>query len=503
MVVPVADVRAGDPVVPQLASSGRRWWTLAGLSLASFLLTLGDTALAVALPSIGRELRLGMSGLEWVVNAYTLALAVFLLAGGWLTDRLGGRRVFLFGTVLFIGASLVAGLAQSDWLLLAGRTLQGIAGALVLPATLALVTVSFPAGGRGLALGVWAGAGAAALALGPLVGAVVTEQLGWAWIFLLNVPLGILALVAACLALPEARERTAGRIDLAGLAASAIAVFAVGFALTEVGRYGWASPVVLGGLAAGAVAFAAFVRVELTQTAPLVDLRRFTTRRVAGANVVTLLSTAVMCSVLFFVSLYLQTARGYSPLGTGAAFLPMTALILVVAPCAGRLSDRVGSRTPATAGMLSIALGLLMLSEFGLGDGLRGLVSSLAVVGFGVGLVTTPVTAAALADVAEHEAGVAAGVLNTSRMVGLTLGIALMGAIVAARWPGGFAIATAQPGVFADGLALAFRINAGIALATAALAAATLAGSTRPPAAFGALRRGQPPGEFATAPVDP
>ena len=189
-----------------------------------------------------------------------------------------------------------------------------------------------------------------------------------------------------------------------------------------------------------------------------------------------LLSTAVMCSVLFFVSLYLQTALGYSPLGTGAVFLPMTGLILVVAPLSGRLTDRLGSRAPATAGMLLIALGLLLLSELGLGGDLGGLLPSLAVIGLGVGLVTTPVTAAALADVAEHEAGVAAGVLNTSRMIGLSLGVALMGAIVAARWPEGFAATPVRAGAFADGLALAYRVNAGIALATAGLAAATFAG---------------------------
>jgi EmrB/QacA subfamily drug resistance transporter len=497
MVTLVTELPVGVPATAPIFPSARRWWTLAGLSLAYFLLTLGDTALAVALPSLGRDLGLGLSGLEWVVNAYTLALAVFLLAGGWLTDRLGGRRVFLLGTALFIGASLVSGLAQSGWLLLAGRTLQGIAGALVLPATLALVAATFRTGGRGLALGIWSGAGAAALAVGPLAGALVTERLGWAWIFFLNVPLGIVGLLAARAALPESPKRRAEGIDLAGLAASGTAVFAVGFALTEAGRYGWDSPVVLGGLAGGAAAFAAFVRVELTQTAPLIDLRRFTTRVVSGANVVMLLSTAVMCSVLFFVSLYLQTARGYSPLGTGAAFLPMTGLILVVAPIAGRLTDRLGGRVPATAGMLLLALGLLLLSEFGLGGGLAGLLSSLAVVGLGAGLVTTPITAAALGGAAEHEAGVAAGVLNTSRMVGLTLGIALMGAIVAARWPGGFAAASVRPGALADGLSIAYRVNAGIALATAGLAAATLAGSGRPRAA----RLGERAAVPATAPI--
>lgn len=481
MATPVTEAPENVPTAAPTSPSARRWWTLAGLSTASFLLALGDTALAVALPSLGRDLGLGLSGLEWVVNAYTLSLSVFLLAGGRLTDLFGPRRVFLAGLALFSVASLVSGLVESSSVLLAGRALQGLGGALVLPATLALVSASFRARERGFAFGIWAGAGAAALGIGPLFGALVTEQLGWAWIFLLNVPLGVLGLLAGRIALPVSRGRPGGGVgrgfDLAGFASSAIALFALVFGLTEVGRYGWTSPVVLGSFAGSAAAFAVFARVELAQAEPLLDLRRFGARAISGANAVMLLSTAVMCSVLFFVSLYLQTALGYSPLGTGAVFLPMTGLILVVAPLAGWLTDRIGSRAPATGGMLLIAVGLLLLSELGLRGGLGGLVSSLAVVGLGVGLVTTPITVGALADAAEHEDGVAAGLLNTSRMVGLSLGIALMGAIVAARWPGGFVADPVEASAFADGLAVAYRVNAGIALATAALAAATLAGS--------------------------
>ena len=218
----------------------------------------------MALPSLGRDLGLDLSGLEWVVNAYTLALAVLLLAGGRLTDLLGGRRVLLLGLALFTAASLVSGLAQSAGVLLVGRTLQGAAGALVIPASLAIVAATFRSGGRGLALGIWSGAGAAALALGPLVGALVTERLGWAWVFLLNVPLAAVSLLAARVALPTVpQRRTAGGADLPGLAAATVAVFALGFALTEVGRSGWDSAVVLGGLVGGAAALVAFVRLKL------------------------------------------------------------------------------------------------------------------------------------------------------------------------------------------------------------------------------------------------
>jgi EmrB/QacA subfamily drug resistance transporter len=467
---------------PQTSASSRSptrrdWSTLGALAVASFVLTIEDTAIAVALPTLARELDLGLAGLEWVVNAYTVAIAVLLLTGGRLADVLGRRRVLVIGLILFTCASLVAGLARTGSLLIAARAAQGAGAALIMPATLAILIAVFPDRRRGMALGVYAGAGAAALALGPLVGALVSEGLGWSWIFLLNVPLGLLGLLAATLALPEAPSAQPGRdLDVPGLAISAVGLLTLVFALTEGGRYGWGSARVIGLLAASVLALAAFLSTERRRRAPLIEPGTFRSRRTAGANVVMLLSTSVMCSVFFFVSLYLQSVAGYTALAAGASFLPMTALIVATAPLAGRVSDRLGPRLPATCGLALLAAGLGLLTRLGIETDLWSLLPGLALVGVGVGLTTTPVTAAALEGSPDEEAGVAAGILNTSRMIGLSLGIAAMGAIVSASWPGGLADQDVPPQAFVDGLSTAFLVNTGVAALTAALAAWALPG---------------------------
>lgn len=442
--------------------------------LAAFLLSLQDTAAAVALPTIGRDLELGASGLEWVVNAYTVALMVLVLPAGRLADRFGRRRLFVIGLVVFGVASLAAGLASDGAMLLAARVVQGAGAGLMGPASLALVGET---GGRrrAAAVGGWAAAAAAGLALGPLLGAVLTEQLGWSWIFLADVPLVVLGLALVPGALPRdvpARDRPA--LDMAGALLSAIALAGGIFALTEGGFYGWTSPAVLVAAALTLAAAAAFVAVERRSREPLVQLALFRERAFTGANLVTLLSTAVMCSVLFFMSLYLQLALGYSPLRAGLAFLPMTGTIVVAAPLAGALADRIGPRVPAVGGMLALALGLLGLALLGVDGSLPATLASLAIVGVGAGLTTTPVTAAALDALPPERSGEAAGIVTTFRMIGLAVGIAGMGALVALRWPGGFATAGLPAAGLGDGLADAFTINALLALATAALAYFTL-----------------------------
>lgn len=482
--------RAGqaDPVVvdvrPETEESGavtpRAWLGLGAVALVSFLLTLADTALSVALPAIGRDLGLGLSGLEWVVNAYTLALAALLLSGGRLADMLGSRRVYLLGLSAFTVASLAAGLAPSGLLLLAARVLQGGGAALVLPASLAILQTSFPERRRGMALGIWAGVSAAGLAIGPLLGAVLTEWFGWGAIFLVNVPVGALALATGRALLAEsdlsARRRD---FDFAGMFFSATALVALVFALTEGMSYGWNSRLVLGSFAVAVSALVVFVHVERRHKSPLLELDLFRSRNLSGANAVSLLSTAVMCGVFFFISLYLQVARGYSAIEAGLVFLPMTLFICLVAPLAGRLSDRTGRRLPAAAGMVILAVSLWMLSGLGATSGLRALLPGLIVAGIGIGLTTSPVTAAALDFAPAEEAGVRAGILNTSRMVGLAVGIALMGAIVTARWPGGLAGAATDPRAFVEGLSAAFQVNAALALVAAAVAALTIAGGPR------------------------
>lgn len=448
-------------------------WTLTAAGLATFLLTLGDTAPAVAMPAIGRDLGLSVRGLEWVVNAHTLAVAVFLLTGGALADRLGARPVFVAGLGVTTLGALAAGLAPTGDLLIAARTVQGVGGALVTPTALALVSGSVRRERRGLALGLWTAASASALALGPLVGAALAEFAGWRWIFLLNVPLGLAMLaLAGRLLETDGRRRRLPPLDRAGLAVSAVVLFTVVFALTETSSRGWASPLVLGLLASGAVGAALFVRLERRAAAPLLDLSLLRRRGFLGANAVTLLSTSVMCSVFFFLSLYLQLQLRFTPIGAGSIFLPMTGVIFAVSPLAGRLSDQVGRRPVVAAGLLLLALGLLLLSQAGLNGDLAPLLIALAIVGLGVALAGTPATAAGLDAAPPQQQGLASGVLNTSRMIGLALGIASMGTIVAAQWPRGFT--ESGPRAFAAGLALAFLINAAISAATAILALVAL-----------------------------
>ena len=455
----------------------QKWLSLGVLALFSFLLTLDDTALSVALPSLGRDLGLGLSGLEWVVNAYTLALAGLLIAGGRLADALGSRRIFLWGLAVFTIASLAAGLAPTGLLLIAARVLQGAGAALVMPATLAIISTTFPPRQRGMAVGVWAGVSAGGLAIGPLLGAALTESFGWKAIFLINVPLGALGLAFGRAILvgsrPAARKP---HFDVAGMLAAGVTLFALVFALTEGMSYGWTSPLVLGSFASAALGLLLFVRIEQRRAEPLLELALFRSRNLSGANAVSLLSTAVMCSVFFFISLYLQVVRGYTAMEAGAAFLPMTLLICLVAPLAGRISDRVGRRLPAAAGMAVLAAGLWLLSGLGTDSDLSSVLPGLIVAGFGIGLTTAPVTSAALDFAPADQAGARAGILNTSRMIGLSIGIALMGAIVSARWPGGLAGAATDPRAFVDGLSVAFGVNGAIALVAAAIAALTLAG---------------------------
>lgn len=453
----------------------RKWLGLGALALASFLLTFDDTALSVALPSIARDLELGLSGLEWVVNAYTVALAALLLAGGRLADRLGSRRTFLAGLAVFTIASLASGLAPTGSMLIAARVLQGAGAALMMPAALAIVSGTFAARQRGMAIGIWASVSAVGLAIGPLLGAALAESLGWRSILLANVPLGMLGLAVVPGIIATSRPASRGRgFDLLGMLASGATLFVLVFALTEGMSYGWSSPLVLGAFASAAVGLVLFVLLERRRDDPLLELSLFRSRNLSGANAVSLLSTAVMCSIFFFVSLYLQIVRGYSAIEAGAAFLPMTLLICLVAPAAGRASDRIGRRLPAALGMVILAGGLLLLSGLGDTSGPGTLLPALMLSGLGIGLTTAPVASAALDLAPANEAGVRAGVLNMSRMLGLAVGIALMGAIVTARWPGGLA-GDADADAFVGGLSLALVVNAAIALLAAMLAATTLA----------------------------
>ena len=455
------------------ADENRKWWTLGALAFALFMIMLDNTVVNVALPSIQRELGIGLSELEWTVNAYALTFAVFMLTGGKLADFLGRRRVFLLGLALFTLASLICGLATTGGTLIGARTLQGVGAALMLPATLSIISATFPPRQRGLAIGIWAGVSAMALAIGPLIGGLITEHIDWSWIFFVNVPIGILGLLVGRVMIEESRDTSADqRLDLPGLLASGIGLFALTFALIEANSYGWTDPVIVGLFALSAASLAAFVLLELHQRSPMLDLSLFRSSTFAGANVVALLVTLAMFGVFFFMSIYMQNILGYSATKTGAAFLPMTILIILIAPIAGRSSDRIGSRALMTAGMLCLAASLAVFSRLGLDSTFWDIFPGLIVGGFGMALVMTPMTAAALGSVPVEKSGVGSGVLNTFRQLGGALGIAVMGAIVASYVDLGGG--RPDPASFIDGFQTALRVSVAFALLGAVVAWATI-----------------------------
>jgi EmrB/QacA subfamily drug resistance transporter len=411
----------------------RKWWTLAAVSFGLFMIMLDNTVVNVALPSIQEDLGADLSQLQWIVTGYALSFAALMLIGGKLADAYGRRLIFVTGIVVFTGASLWCGLADSGEMLIVARVVQGVGAALMNPATLSIIAATFPPKERGMAIGIWAGVSALALAIGPLVGGLLTEQLSWHWIFFINVPVGILGVVASYLLIDESRDETHESLDLPGLATSAVGLFALTYGLIEANAYGWTSARILGSFALAAVSLAAFLQIERRRRAPMLDLTLFRSGTYAGANVAMLLVALSMFGVFFFVSLYMQNVLGYSAVEAGAAFLPMTLVVILVAPVAGKLSDKHGSRWLMSAGMVLLGVQLLYFSQLGPDAGFWDLLPAFLVGGLGMALAMTPTAAAATRAVPVEKSGVGAAVLNAMRQVGGSLGIALMGAIVAAQ----------------------------------------------------------------------
>jgi EmrB/QacA subfamily drug resistance transporter len=476
---------------PLMTAENRRWWTLGAVSFGLFMIMLDNTVVNVALPAIQRDLGAGLSELEWIVSGYALTFAALMLTGGKLADLLGRRLVFVAGLAVFAGSSLACALAPTAGFVIGARVVQGAGAALMNPATLSIISATFPPRERGAAIGIWAGVSALALAVGPLVGGLLTEHIGWSSIFYLNVPIGVLAIAASFLLIDESRDTTDGRRpDVPGQLTAAAGLFGLTYALIEANGYGWGATRIVAAFALAAVALSAFVLLERRQRFPMLDLGLFRNATFAGANVVLLLVALAMFGVFFFLSLYMQDILGYSPVEAGAAFLPMTALIIVIAPLAGRLSDRLGSRWLLTGGMTLLAAQLLYFSRLGVHEGFWSLVPGMLLGGLGMPSVMAPASAAALSGVSVDKAGVGSAVLNSSRQLGGSLGIAVMGAIMAHEIGG-----RRTPEAFVHGLSVALEVAALIALAGAAVAAATVrthvdAGSAQERVPAGALRLG-------------
>jgi EmrB/QacA subfamily drug resistance transporter len=456
------------------APENRKWWTLVAVAVGLFMIMLDNTVVNVALPSIRRDLGISISELEWVVNAYALTFGVLLLTGGKLADLLGRRWIFIAGLVIFTGASLWCGLAGGASSLIAARTVQGIGAALMNPATLSIITATFPPRQRGTAIGIWAGVSALALAFGPIVGGLLTEKINWSWIFFINVPIGVAGVVAARIFIDETKDTShEQRLDVPGLLSSGIGLFALTYGLIETNDHAWTSTRVLALFAVAVIALAAFVVLELRQRLPMLDLSLFRNATFSGANTTMLLVGLAMFGIFFYNSLFLQNVLGYGAIKTGATFLPMTVLVIGVAPLAGRFSDRIGPRWLMGVGMTLLTVSLLLFATLDASSSFWNILPALLIGGLGMSITMAPTTAAAMGSVPVDKAGVGSAVINSMRQVGGSLGIAVMGALVATA----VSVTPFDPrfgGQFVEGYHRALHVGAAILLAGAFVSVLTV-----------------------------
>jgi EmrB/QacA subfamily drug resistance transporter len=456
------------------APENRKWWTLAAVAVGLFMIMLDNTVVNVALPSIQNDLHISTSELEWVFNAYALTFGVLLLTGGKLADLLGRRTIFIVGLLIFTGASLWCGLAGGASSLIAARTVQGVGAALMNPATLSIITATFPPRQRGTAIGIWAGVSALALAFGPLVGGVLTQKISWSWIFFINIPIGILGVLAARIFIDETKDTSVEqRLDLPGLLTSGIGLLALTYGLIETNDHAWGSTRVLTLFAIAIVALAAFVVLELRQRAPMLDLSLFRDSSFSGANTVMFLVGLAMFGIFFYNSLFLQRILHYGAIKTGATFLPMTLLIMFVAPAAGKVADRIGPRWLMGAGMTLLTGSLLLFATLDAKSSWWDILPGLVVGGVGMATVMAPTTTAAMASVPVDKAGVGSAVINSMRQVGGSLGIAIMGTLIAST----ISVKPFNPRFadqFVSGYHRALHIGAAILLAGAIVAVASV-----------------------------
>ena len=430
--------------------------------LGSGIAFLDATVVNVALPTIGEELDAGISGLQWVVNAYTLTLSGFLLLGGSLGDHYGRRRVFVVGVIWFAVASLLCGVAPSAEALVAARALQGIGGALLTPGSLAIIEASFRAEDRGPAIGAWSGLGGVTAAIGPFLGGWLVQAASWRWIFLINLPLAVLVVWVARRHVPESRDPSVGRgLDYSGAALAAVGLAGVVYALTDGPGLGWTSPRILLAGAVGVAALAAFALWERRSRHPMLPLDIFASRQFTAANLVTFVVYGALGGSLFLMPIQLQRVVGFSPLAAGVALIPITLVMLLLSARAGRLSARIGPRVPMTLGPLLVAAGFVLYTRIGPGASyLAEILPGMLVFALGLTLTVAPLTATVLAAAPAEHAGMASAVNNTvARAAGL-LAVAILP--VAAGISGAGAL---DPDRFDDGFRMAVLLAAALCAA--------------------------------------
>jgi EmrB/QacA subfamily drug resistance transporter len=470
----------------------RRWIALALLATTQFVIVLDASIVNVALPSIGKDLTFSQDNLPWVVNAYVLTFGGFLLLGGRMADLLGRRRLFIGGLVLFSLSSLVGGLATNEGQIIAARALQGLGAALIAPAALSMVTVTFSQGAeRNKAMGVWGAVSGSGGAAGVLLGGLLTEYAGWEWVLWVNVPIGIVAALLAPRLLVESRRESQTRtFDIAGAVTVTAGVALLVFAFVDANRAGWESTQTIALLIVSVALIGLFVVIEQRSAAPLVPFRIFRLRTLTGANVSSLFVGAALFSMFFFISLYMQQVLGYDALKAGLSYLPLAVAIIISAGIASQLVTKWGFKPVLMSGLGLVAVALLWFAQVPVRGGyVSDLLGPMLLAAVGLGFAFVPVTIAAVSGVSDDDSGLASGLINTSQQVGGALGLAILAAIANSRTSDLMAEAqgdpAAVPAALTDGFQAAFMAGTGLAV-LGIIAALTLIRSTDSRAIVGA-----------------
>jgi EmrB/QacA subfamily drug resistance transporter len=448
--------RAGGRRERFVTDENSRWWTLAAMCFALFMVMLDNTVVNVSLPSIQRDLHASLSALEWTVNAYTLTFAVLLLTGAALGDRFGRRRMLAIGLSIFTVSSAAAALAPSILALDVARAFQGVGGAIVMPLTLTILSAAVPPERRGLALGAWGGITGLAIAFGPLVGGAVVSGISWQWIFWLNVPIGLVLVPLVLLRLDESRGPW-GRLDLPGLVLAGLGLLGITWGLIRGNALGWSSPEIVAAIAGGLAVLGAFVIWELRAPAPMLPMRFFRSRTFSLSNTSSLFFSFGMFGSIFLLAQYFQTVQGYSPLASGLRILPWTAMPMIVAPIAGAMSDRVGGHRLMGLGLTLQAIGLAWIAGVSTATlPYVDIVIPFTISGAGMALFFAPVANVVLSSVRDIEQGQASGANNAIRELGGVLGVAVLASIFAQK--GGYTSADS----FVSGMSAAVYVGAAV-----------------------------------------
>jgi EmrB/QacA subfamily drug resistance transporter len=442
-------------------TDARKWWTLAAVCTGVFMLLLDITIVNVALPDIERAFGASLSDLQWVISAYALTLAAFLLTAGSLADLYGRRLLFASGIVFFTAGSLLCGLATGSLFLELARGAQGIGGAIMFATSLALLAQAFQGRDRGIALGLFGAITGIAVAIGPVLGGAITSGLSWRWIFYVNIPIGVLALAITLLRVEESRNPDANRPDWAGFVTFSAALACLVYGLIESQHDGWSSTTVIGSLAASAVLLAVFVVVERVRTEPMLDLGLLRVPTFGGGLAAAWAISAALFSIITYLTIYLQNSLGLSAIATGVRFLPLTGAIFVAAGVAGRLTSHVPRRLLIAPGFLLIGTGVLLMRGLTPSSGWTHLLAGMIVSGIGGGLVSTPLVSTAVGVVRPARAGMASGINSTLRQVGIATGVAALGTILASHVSSSVADRLSGTPLAGHAHALAHKISTG------------------------------------------